>query len=149
MFQIIISRVWQNDSTRYFIMNDMEYISRDADGKPVYGINITGIDMLMIKIDNGQVVTLKDNSPAKREIPVVPYNAARTHETAIFSVSAALVEQLSVCNELRLQLRDDHRPIEIPKEGIEKLKAFLTMPRNKLGKEQFSDWLSLLPPLWH
>ncbi|MDR1230663.1 MAG: hypothetical protein LBK61_04590 [Spirochaetaceae bacterium] len=126
VFQIILSRVSQNDSTRYFIINDLEYTSRDANGDTVRGTNIMGIDTLMLRIDSGQDITLKDNSPVKRDIPVGPNSVVLTYETATFTVPAAVIQQLNACNKLWIQLRNDHRLVEIPKEGIEKLHSFLT-----------------------
>jgi len=78
------------------------------------------VDSLMIKIDNSNIVTLKDNSPIRE---TDRRNNVYVHEVGKFAISNEIIEQLKNCNSLILQF--EQPPITIPAEGIKAIKAFL------------------------
>jgi hypothetical protein len=80
------------------------------------------VDSLMLRIDNGNVITLKDASPA-RETDRRGNNFVGVHEIANFAISNEIIEQLKKCNSLILQF--EQSPITIPVEGLNAIKTFL------------------------
>jgi hypothetical protein len=79
------------------------------------------IDTLMLKINNGDVITLKDNSPARDTS--IRGNNVSVRELISFEISPQILEQFNNCNELVIQFYN--QPIAIPVDGIEAIKQFL------------------------
>ena len=78
------------------------------------------VDSLMIKIDNENVITLKDNTPTRETDR--RGNNVYVRELVNFAISDEIVEQLKNCNSLILQF--EQSPISIPEAGINAIKAF-------------------------
>ena len=80
------------------------------------------VESLMLKIDNGNVITLKDDTPSRETDR--RGNNVYVHEIAKFAISDQIVDQLKNCNSLVLQF--EQSPISIPIDGINAVKTFIS-----------------------
>ena len=103
---ILLSRGTQNTETAYNLVID--YLGRDW----LY------IDTLMLRIDDGGIITLKDASPS-RSVD----SRAFAREVVNFQIDSEILNLLRNCNSITLQFAGD--PIVIPPEGITAIREFL------------------------
>ena len=89
------------------------------------GLDWVFIDTLKIKLDNGDVITLKDNSPA-RDTSRSGSNVT-VNELTNYFLSKEIINQLKNCNSLIMQFSGKYSndPITIPPEGINAIKQFI------------------------
>jgi hypothetical protein len=110
--------IYQNSIIDVFILN------RRKEGRDFYVLNLVyeGENYLFlkdmkIKIDNEAVITLNDNNPTRRVM-----SNGGVQENLAFYLEYELLKSLRKCNSLSLQHTE---LIEIPPEGIKKIKEFL------------------------
>jgi len=74
----------------------------------------------MLKINNGSVITLKDDSPNRN---TNKRSNVTVSDLIKFEISDQLLEQFNDCNELVIQFYG--KPITIPAKGISEIKKFI------------------------